>query len=251
MARQRQLGAARFTLIELLVVVAIIAVLAALLLPTLGRAREVARRRVCLNNLRQIYVGAGMYNDDADNWLPIAPTDTNWGNSASGDQIAHPTFAGIPNCPTGWYTFLNTSRMVPLQTVSCPSSEMGIVTSGNTMAISYGYRYNNTDVTKHETVGPRTPTIARGALSDGDRSERVLFTEAAPYRVTADNILYVGPNKFWTFRWPHTEGGNFVRHDGSGDWLRNNIVVPWPWVGGWPTRGATLMYQGLDPLAKP
>jgi prepilin-type N-terminal cleavage/methylation domain-containing protein len=53
-----------FTLIELLVVVAIISILAAMLLPVLSRARENARRAVCMNNLKQILLGMLMYYED-------------------------------------------------------------------------------------------------------------------------------------------------------------------------------------------
>jgi type II secretory pathway pseudopilin PulG len=59
-----------FTLIELFVVVAIIAILAAMLLPALTKAKEAGRNTACQSNLRQIGVGFTLYADDFGYCVP-------------------------------------------------------------------------------------------------------------------------------------------------------------------------------------
>jgi prepilin-type N-terminal cleavage/methylation domain-containing protein/prepilin-type processing-associated H-X9-DG protein len=60
-SRSRKRSEDGFTLIELLVVIAIIALLMAILLPALSRAREGGKRAICLNNVRQLTVSWTMY----------------------------------------------------------------------------------------------------------------------------------------------------------------------------------------------
>jgi prepilin-type N-terminal cleavage/methylation domain-containing protein/prepilin-type processing-associated H-X9-DG protein len=60
-----------FTLIELLVVISIIALLMAILMPALSKAREVAKRAVCMSNLRQIGIGVNTYTTENKDILPV------------------------------------------------------------------------------------------------------------------------------------------------------------------------------------
>ncbi len=61
-----------FTLIELLVVIAIIALLVAILMPSLQQAKELAQRAKCSIQLRSIGIAVNMYADENNEWLPFA-----------------------------------------------------------------------------------------------------------------------------------------------------------------------------------
>jgi prepilin-type N-terminal cleavage/methylation domain-containing protein/prepilin-type processing-associated H-X9-DG protein len=96
-----------FTLIELLIVIAIIAILAALLLPVLGQAKQRAWGVQCVSNLRQIGVGMKMFADDNGELYPESGADIYWnaidpatGKASWMQQIYSYTMnTNLYNCP--------------------------------------------------------------------------------------------------------------------------------------------------------
>lgn len=91
-----------FTLIELLVVIAIIAILAALLLPSLARAKEKGRQTFCINSERQQALAVFMYADDHSNVLPPVAYGDASGNITNWPALLDPYLksARIHFCPT-------------------------------------------------------------------------------------------------------------------------------------------------------
>jgi len=101
MAHAARCHASGFTLIELLVVIAMIAILAAMLFPAFGRAREMARRTSCASNLKQIGTAVMMYTQDYDERLPVS----NSGGGSDTVAILEPytknkSGRGIWQCPS-------------------------------------------------------------------------------------------------------------------------------------------------------
>ena len=102
-----------FTLIELLVVIAIIAILAAILFPVFGRARENARRTKCSSNLKQLGLAMAQYVQDYDESVMPGRAGTSCGGA----------------CYTTWNNILQ-PYMKTRQIIMCP-------TSGNNSTINY------------------------------------------------------------------------------------------------------------------
>jgi prepilin-type N-terminal cleavage/methylation domain-containing protein len=157
----------RFTLIELLVVIAIIAILVAILLPSLKSARDMAKSISCVNNLKQQNYALTMLVDDSDGYLPWAcvrdnPTKTYW--------------------PTSSYThavlMYNASYIKDLNIFSCPSSTRDLVrTTGGDL-----YDPNSADITKRS----RRSYLANGKLMGCSGSTWDLFEDPLT-KITAIN----------------------------------------------------------------
>ena len=71
-------GRTGFTLVELLVVIAIIAILAALLLPALGRAKSASKTIRCAANQKQWILATSMYLDENDDTVPFFADSMSW-----------------------------------------------------------------------------------------------------------------------------------------------------------------------------
>lgn len=133
-----------FTLVELLVVMAIIAILAGLLLPSLAGATERARSTVCLSNLRQVGVSLRLYLDENQDRFPIMQNRIRHGTNAPGTAIAEVLGPKLGNlqilkCPsdrqrwfedTGssyfWNFLLNGQSSASLKVMGLPVKENGI-----------------------------------------------------------------------------------------------------------------------------
>jgi prepilin-type N-terminal cleavage/methylation domain-containing protein/prepilin-type processing-associated H-X9-DG protein len=114
-----------FTLIELLVVIAIIAILMAMLMPALNRAREQGKRAVCLSNLRQLGLAWVLYSDDnggkivnSDVSYPGSPAVSNW-------WVRWPT-NGHDSSISEWETAIKGGQLWPyclsVHLYKCPNS---------------------------------------------------------------------------------------------------------------------------------
>lgn len=139
-----------FTLIELLVVIAIIAILASILFPVFGRARENARRASCASNLKQVGLAVMQYTQDYDETYPSNMTVV-----SQAECDAAPGGCWYPGTPQAWGAMVFMPQMLhpyhkSIQVFACPSGHKGRIpdpsakdanTEDIPFALHYGANY--------------------------------------------------------------------------------------------------------------
>ena len=117
-----------FTLIELLVVVAIIAVLAALLLPVLGRAKQEAQIAVCTSNLRQSFLALTLYQTD-NQTLPDMRTHPYYTPDTPAPAYSYAGSNGhiVRGYPMYWAYLVDPDSFRTNKALMCPSTDLNTV----------------------------------------------------------------------------------------------------------------------------
>jgi prepilin-type N-terminal cleavage/methylation domain-containing protein/prepilin-type processing-associated H-X9-DG protein len=139
-----------FTLVELLVVIGIIALLISILLPTLGRAREAARRTMCMSNLRQWGMGFQMYANQNRGLLPVDGDDGDKPGAPVGQwDASYLWFNAVPAIVGGKpYSQLQDDdlagkRRLPIEGENslfvCPSTSVAVGVAGKDTVDGNGY----------------------------------------------------------------------------------------------------------------
>ena len=191
--------AGAFTLIELLLVISIIAVLCALLLPSLKTARDSAKRMVCANQEKQIALSLGLYSSDYNGYLPA---------SYDGSKI--------------WVRYLEPYGIAYQKTaVHCPAILASCDSCwGSGMQLNYAYSHCDNEPVPYMK-------LATGSVSLYPPNNTFLLVDSVEIKSNGTatyRVIDGGASSTTVFPYPHKDGVNILWLDLHVNWLRRQDV---------------------------
>jgi prepilin-type N-terminal cleavage/methylation domain-containing protein/prepilin-type processing-associated H-X9-DG protein len=209
-----------FTLIELLVVIAIIAILAALLLPTLGRAKDSAKSIQCLNQMRQISLATRLYAEENNDEFPRSQHSAFANRQLPWERALAPQLGVAGSSSTAWTNLL-------LGLYHCPRDPQ----AGH---LSYGFNYFF-EVGAEDDY-PGKPQTWRKFSGIPKPATTIIYAEVT---IAADHVMPAlgwlsgadAANELATTR--HKQKSNYAFMDGHAELLRLNQTYNPPHVDCW------------------
>jgi prepilin-type N-terminal cleavage/methylation domain-containing protein/prepilin-type processing-associated H-X9-DG protein len=212
-----------FTLIELLVVIAIIAILMAILMPTLNRAREQGKRISCMSNLKQLMLGWDMYAEDNGEKIVLAmtssgaETDPTFGGSITKPQKAWVYYMGTNATEVeqrqglrdgGLYEYVKEEKLF-----KCPTGVRGeLITYSITDAMN-GHR-------GHMTMPDRHPIMKRSDIKSP--ALRMVFLDEGMLSSSSWTLWYDQPRWWDQITKRHSVGTNIGMADSHAEYFKFN-----------------------------
>ena len=192
-----------FTLIELLIVIAIIAILASMLLPALGKARDVAKKASCLNNIKQVGTAALFYFEDYNYVLA-------YNGAKRFDEYLIGNTSAPQYIKTNSFLF-GTGATGPVCNYACPAVSAETMREGGTTNSKYYIGFS----TYYVSIGINGTCANTNVLRNKNRftrPDRLMY-----FMDSYGNRVWPGIEAQYTPRFGHGNSANVFYLDGHAD----------------------------------